>query len=121
MAGEKSLVTRMSTAESSLRNRCVTWRSQSLEPAALDYLALVTPIWPQAYREQVGMEGFSRAPVGTGPYRITKFDVAGGVEYERFDGYYEGGPKGKPAIRRSIHSGVAPAKVASSACASSLV
>ncbi|MGG5887739.1 ABC transporter substrate-binding protein [Falsiroseomonas sp. HC035] len=69
-------------------------------PAALDYLALVTPIWPQAYRERVGPEGYSRAPVGTGPYRITKFDVASGVEYERFDDYYEGGPKGKPAIRR---------------------
>jgi peptide/nickel transport system substrate-binding protein len=69
-------------------------------PAALDYLALVLPIWPQAYRERVGLEGYSRAPVGTGPYRITKFDVASGVEYERFDGYYEGGPKGRPAIRR---------------------
>jgi len=69
-------------------------------PAALDYLALVTPIWPKAYRERVGGDGFSRAPVGAGPYRVTKVEVSSGLEYERFDGYYEGGPKGRPAIRR---------------------
>ncbi|MBW8267916.1 ABC transporter substrate-binding protein [Caldovatus aquaticus] len=69
-------------------------------PAALEYLALVTPIWPKAYRERVGPEGFARAPVGTGPYRFTKVDVSTGVEYERFDDYYQGGPKGRPAIQR---------------------
>jgi peptide/nickel transport system substrate-binding protein len=55
---------------------------------------------PKAYRERVGPEGFARAPVGTGPYRFTKMDVSAGVEFERFDDYYEGGPKGRPAIRR---------------------
>jgi peptide/nickel transport system substrate-binding protein len=71
-------------------------------PAALDYAALVMPIWPKAYRERVGPEGFSRAPVGTGPYRFTRVDVAAGVEYERFDDYYQGGPKGRPAIQRLV-------------------
>jgi peptide/nickel transport system substrate-binding protein len=69
-------------------------------PAALDYLAMVTPIWPKAYRERVGADGYSRMPIGTGPYRYTKVDVASGVDYERFDGYYAGGPKGKPAIQK---------------------
>ncbi|MBX6373193.1 MAG: ABC transporter substrate-binding protein [Acetobacteraceae bacterium] len=69
-------------------------------PAALEYLALITPIWPKAYRERVGPEGFARAPIGTGPYRFTKVDVSTGVEYERFDDYYQGGPKGRPAIQR---------------------
>ena len=71
-------------------------------PAALEYLALVTPIWPKAYRERVGADGFSRAPIGTGPYRITRVDVSSIVEYERFDGYYQGGPKGRPPIRRIV-------------------
>ncbi len=71
-------------------------------PAALDYLAMVTPIWPKAYREKVGADGYSRMPIGTGPYRYTKVDVATGVEYERFDDYYAGGPKGKPAIRKIV-------------------
>ncbi|MCA3278946.1 MAG: ABC transporter substrate-binding protein [Roseomonas sp.] len=69
-------------------------------PAALDYLAMVTPIWPMAYRERVGDEGYARMPISTGPYRFTKVDVSNGVEYERFDGYYQGGPKGRPSIQR---------------------
>ena len=69
-------------------------------PAALEYLALVTGIWPKAYRERVGPEGYARAPIGTGPYRITRVETGTVVEFERFDGYYAGGPKGKPAIRR---------------------
>ncbi|WP_424812303.1 ABC transporter substrate-binding protein [Roseococcus sp. YIM B11640] len=72
-------------------------------PAALEFFALITPIWPKAYRERVGPDGYARAPIGTGPYRITRMDTASFVEYERFDGYYEGGPKGKPAIRK-IHA-----------------
>jgi peptide/nickel transport system substrate-binding protein len=71
-------------------------------PAALDYAALVMPIWPKAYRERVGPEGFSRAPIGTGPYRFTRVDVAAGVEYDRFDDYYQGGPKGRPAIQKLV-------------------
>lgn len=71
-------------------------------PAALEYAALVMPIWPKAYRERVGPDGFSRAPIGTGPYRFTKVDVATGVEFERFDGYYQGGPKGRPAIQKLV-------------------
>ncbi len=69
-------------------------------PAALEYLALVTGIWPKSYRERVGPDGYARAPIGTGPYRITRVDSGSLVEYERFDGYYAGGPKGRPAIRR---------------------
>ncbi|MBS7811581.1 ABC transporter substrate-binding protein [Roseococcus pinisoli] len=78
----------------------VRLRMKRPTPAALEYLALVGPIWPKAYRERVGLEGYARAPIGTGPYRITRVDSASIVEYERFDGYYEGGPKGRPAIRK---------------------
>lgn len=67
-------------------------------PAALQYLAFVTPIYPKAYRERVGAEGFSRAPVGTGPYRITRVDQARQVDFERFENYYQGAPKPRPAI-----------------------
>lgn len=69
-------------------------------PAALDYLAMITPIWPKAYRERVGPDGFARMPVGTGPYKFTKVEVSVSVEYERFDDYYQGGPKGRPAIQK---------------------
>ncbi len=70
-----------------------------VSPAAMEYLAMVTPIWPKAYREKVGADAFGRAPVGTGPYRITKVDGTTEIDLERYDGHYAGSPKGRPAIR----------------------
>ena len=71
-------------------------------PAALEYVAFVMPIYPQAYREKVGREAYNKAPVGAGPYKITKWEAGGTVELERYDGYYEGGGKGKPPIKKLI-------------------
>ena len=69
-------------------------------PAALEYFALVMPIYPSAYRQRVGPEGYTKAPVGSGPYRVTRFEPGAAIEYERFEGYWEGSPKGRPAIRK---------------------
>ena len=66
-------------------------------PAALEYFAMVLPIYPKAYREKVGLDGYAKAPVGAGPYKITRVD-AGQVDLERYAGYYADSPKGKPAI-----------------------
>src|SRR5471032_3240986 len=68
-------------------------------PAALEYLAMVTPIHPKAYREKVGPEGFSAKPVGAGPYKIIKNVQGQEVVMERFEDYWAGSPKGKPAIK----------------------
>lgn len=69
-------------------------------PAALEYLAMVTPIHPKAYREKVGPEGFSAKPIGAGPYKIVKNDQGKEVFFERFDDYWKGSPKGVPAIKK---------------------
>ncbi len=76
-------------------------------PAALEYFAMVLPIYPKAYRERVGAE-YSKMPVGTGPYRITKVDGATQIEMERNEAYFDG-PKGKPMIRRLVIKEVADA------------
>ena len=73
-------------------------------PAALEYIAMVLPIWPQAYREKVGVEQYSKQPIGAGPYRITKVDGTTEIDMERYDGYYADSPKGKPPIRSFIRS-----------------
>lgn len=73
-------------------------RLRRVFPAALEYIAMVLPILPRAYRERVGA-GFGTAPVGTGPYRITRVDGTSGINLERSDAYFDS-PKGKPAIRR---------------------
>jgi peptide/nickel transport system substrate-binding protein len=71
-------------------------------PAALEYLAMTLPIWPQAYRERIGADAYAKAPVGTGPYRITRVDGASEIDMERYDGYFPGSPKGRPAIRHIV-------------------
>ena len=68
-------------------------------PAALDYFALTMPIHPKAYREKVGADGFAKAPIGAGPYRIVKWEAGKEVLFERFEDYWAGSPKGKPAIK----------------------
>jgi peptide/nickel transport system substrate-binding protein len=70
-----------------------------VSPAVMEYLSMVTPMLPKAYREKAGPDGFSKAPIGTGPYKITKVDGTTWIEMERYDGYYADSPKGRPAIR----------------------
>lgn len=70
-----------------------------VSPAVMEYLAMVTPIWPKTYRERIGADAYARAPIGTGPYKITKVDGTTQIDMERYDGYYSGSPKGKSAIR----------------------
>ncbi len=71
-------------------------------PAALQYFAFVTPIWPKAYRERVGAEGYSRAPVGAGPYKITRVEPGKEIAFERHEAYYADSPKGRPAIAKLL-------------------
>jgi peptide/nickel transport system substrate-binding protein len=70
-----------------------------ISPAVMEYLAMVTPIWPKSYREKIGADAYAQAPIGTGPYKITKVDGTTEIDLERYDGYYAGSPKGRPAIR----------------------
>ncbi len=71
-------------------------------PAVLEYLSMVVPIWPKAYRERVGEEAYAKAPVGAGPYRITKIDGVSEIVMERFEGYYTDSPKGRPPIKNLV-------------------
>ncbi len=76
-------------------------------PAALEYLSMVLPILPRAYRDKMGT-AYSDKPVGTGPYRITKVDGVSSLTLERNDAYFDG-PKGHPPIQHLIIHEVADA------------
>lgn len=45
-------------------------------------------IVPQAYVEEVGLEGFGRAPIGTGPYRVLELAPDDQLVLEAFDDYW---------------------------------
>jgi len=67
-------------------------------PAALEYLAGPTPIYPAAYFKKVGIEGYSKAPIGTGPYKITAVVPGQGVTMVKNPTYYKDSPLGQPRI-----------------------
>lgn len=66
---------------------------------APEYLAQVLPILPKGFYGPGGKAGANGRLVGTGPYRITKFDPGKGASFERNDKYFKDSPKGQPAIR----------------------
>jgi peptide/nickel transport system substrate-binding protein len=55
-------------------------------------------IVPKRYVEQVGEDGFKKAPVGAGPYRFVSFTPGVELVCEAFDGYW----RKKPSIRRLV-------------------
>ena len=55
-------------------------------------------IVPKKYVEQVGDEGFKKAPVGAGPYRFVSFTPGVELVCEAFEGYW----RKKPAIKRLV-------------------
>src|SRR5258706_47128 len=59
---------------------------------------------PKKYVEKVGDEGFSKAPIGAGPYRFVS--VTPGVEMvlEAFDGYWRKAPSVKRVVFKSVPS-----------------
>ncbi|MFC4670992.1 ABC transporter substrate-binding protein [Seohaeicola nanhaiensis] len=71
-------------------------------PAAFEYLAGNTVIYPNEYYAEVGAQGFSMKPVGTGPYMFTEIVPGQSFTLERFDGYFKDSPKSAAKIK-TIH------------------
>jgi len=57
---------------------------------------------PKKYVEQVGDEGFKKAPIGAGPYKVVSFTPGVELQLEAFDGYWRKAPGVKKLIFRSL-------------------
>jgi peptide/nickel transport system substrate-binding protein len=55
-------------------------------------------IVPKKYVQQVGEDGFKKAPVGAGPYRFVSFTPGVELVLEAFDGYW----RKQPAVKRLV-------------------
>jgi peptide/nickel transport system substrate-binding protein len=60
-------------------------------------------IVPKKYVEQVGDEGFKKAPVGAGPYKFISFTPGIELVLEAFDGYWRKAPSVKRLVMKVIH------------------
>jgi peptide/nickel transport system substrate-binding protein len=59
-------------------------------------------IVPRKYVEQVGEEGYKKAPVGAGPYRFVSFTPGVELVLEAFEGYWRKPPTVKKLVFRVI-------------------
>ena len=64
------------------------------------YTSATAASWivPKKYVEQVGDEGFKKAPIGAGPYRFVSFTPGLELTMEAFDQYW----RKKPSVKRLI-------------------
>jgi len=59
-------------------------------------------IVPKHYIEKVGDDGFKRAPIGAGPYRVVSFNPGVDLVLEAFDGYWRKAPNIKRLVMRTM-------------------
>src|SRR5436309_691385 len=59
-------------------------------------------IVPRKYIEKVGDDGFKKAPVGAGPYKVVSFTPGVELVMEAFDGYWRKTPNVKRLVFRSM-------------------
>ncbi|WP_157751647.1 ABC transporter substrate-binding protein [Actinoplanes derwentensis] len=64
--------------------RIVTKRPDPLLLNAVGQIFVV----PAAYWKKVGADGFSAAPIGSGPYKITSFSPDTGIQFEAYQGFW---------------------------------
>lgn len=69
-------------------------------PAAIEYLSGPVVIYPEAYFKKVGLDGFAKAPVGSGPYKVTAVTPGKGVKMEKSGTYWKDSPLGQPKIAK---------------------
>jgi ABC-type transport system substrate-binding protein len=76
--------------DSTVRLNLSQWNSSMVESVA-NFLWIMSPT---AY-QQLGEDGISKHPVGTGPFEFVSFQQDVSVKYKKFDGYWQ---PGKPYL-----------------------
>lgn len=71
-------------------------------PPAFEYLANMA-VLPNNLYDASGNPPPLEKVVGTGPYRIVAFEPGSSISLERSDSYFEGSPKGRPAIGKIVY------------------
>jgi peptide/nickel transport system substrate-binding protein len=76
---------------------------KSFEPTLFKWMGFLTGyVLPKAYYEKVGPEGFEKAPVGSGPYKVVEFQQNAFLKLAAHDGYWGGAPAYKSVIIKFV-------------------
>lgn len=73
--------------------RAVMHFSQVMPSATTWLYFLGSYVVPKAYLQKVGLEGFLKAPVGSGPYRLAEYERGARIVLEAHDKHWKGAPK----------------------------
>lgn len=66
------------------------------EPTIFKWMSFLTGyVRPKKYFEEVGAEGFEKAPIGTGPYMVEKYERNAFVRLKANENYWGGAPEFK--------------------------
>lgn len=66
---------------------------EKFDPSFFPWMAFLTAyVMPKAYYTKVGAEGFEKAPMGSGPYRVDKFERNAFVRLKANPNYWGGTP-----------------------------
>src|SRR5438309_2199072 len=103
-AAHKTLKERVAAVEVVDPGR-VRFRLKQPWPDFLTFYATATGsgwIVPKKYVEQVGDDGFKKAPIGAGPYKFVSFTPGVELVLEAFDGYWRKTPSVKRLVMKVI-------------------
>ena len=71
----------------------ITADAAGYDPVLFKWMSFLTGyVLPKAYYEKVGAEGFEKAPIGTGPYMVEKFEQNAFVRLKANPNYWGGKP-----------------------------
>jgi peptide/nickel transport system substrate-binding protein len=76
--------------------RAIMHFSEPMPSAIAWFYFLCSYVVPKAHLEKVGLDAFTRAPVGSGPYKLVEYQQGARIVLEAHDKYHGG----KPAIPR---------------------
>lgn len=63
-------------------------------PTAITWLYFLSSyVIPKGYVERVGIDGFAKNPIGSGPYKVASYEPGARIVLEAFDRYWGGPPK----------------------------
>ncbi|MEO1919299.1 MAG: ABC transporter substrate-binding protein, partial [Paracoccaceae bacterium] len=73
------------------------------EPTIFKWMSFLTGyVLPKAYIEKVGLDGFEKSPIGTGPYMVEKYERNAFVRLKANDNYWGGTPEFKSVTIKFI-------------------
>ena len=80
-------------------------RIETKSPDAIMPLRFASPVGfivPKKYYQKLGPKKYFLAPIGTGPYKMAKFERGNFIRFEAFDGYWRGKPPVKSITLRQV-------------------